>query len=125
MAAAAAEYGARDAYVEQDGTRLGFDEWYQRSRALAARLRFPHKIHAPVPARGDAEHTAQRRLRCALTEHAAEIRGAVAYRRVAAEQAAREAQRRAARAASEAQAAEQAWKHGVVVVAAAGNDGAV
>ncbi|MFK4362236.1 acyl-CoA synthetase (AMP-forming)/AMP-acid ligase II [Rhodococcus sp. 27YEA6] len=39
MAAAAAEYGARDAYVEQDGTRLGFDEWYQRSRALAARLR--------------------------------------------------------------------------------------
>ncbi|WP_216693920.1 class I adenylate-forming enzyme family protein [Dietzia psychralcaliphila] len=39
MAAAAHEYGARDAYVEQDGTRIGFDEWYRRSRALAAHLR--------------------------------------------------------------------------------------
>src|SRR5699024_2342164 len=36
--AAGHEHGARDAYVEADGTRISFADWVSRARGLAAHL---------------------------------------------------------------------------------------
>lgn len=38
LEAAAAAYGARDAYVESDGTRISFADWVGRARAVAGEL---------------------------------------------------------------------------------------
>ncbi|WP_067662944.1 class I adenylate-forming enzyme family protein [Nocardia miyunensis] len=39
LAAAARAHGDRDAYVEQDGTRISFAQWYRHARGLATHLR--------------------------------------------------------------------------------------